>query len=671
VDDQVRREFLAELEELIEQMFAETEELRHRQDDVPLRRELLGRIFRYVHSIKGVAASAGFDSVSELAHQVETLLAGIRSGRVPLEDGVVDTLEDAANAFSESLSATAAGETEPTPQALLKRIKELTERDPGAATVNAEVRLPDLPAEMAQAVNEQERRLMLEAVREDARLYVVAVSFDVATFDKEFHGLREALARNGEVIATVPSAESSQANRISFRIVYAADLELPELQDRLASFPEVTLTELSCSKVTKSETAGDQVREHTPADRSRAVPSLASSFIRVDLDELDRLISSAHEVFRETDNALDFVSNNLVADARAELKNLDAQLRQSLMALEEQIISLRMVSVGRAIQRAIRAGRVAARVAGKEIEFSSQGSDLRIDKLLCDAIADPLLHLVRNAVAHGIETSEERVAAGKRPTGRVHIEVGSAGGRARILVSDDGRGIDPAVISLAAARQGIIEGGAVLTMDQSLRLIFRPGFSTTVTVSSVSGRGVGLDVVESAVEQAGGGVGVRTQPGKGTEFEIRLPATFGVLRSLVIVSAGYRYCIDASQIVDRLEIKADHLESSGQKKSLSWRNEVLPLAGMQTLLAQSPESKRAGSLAVLVCRIPGEKPDGDAQPFAHKAIVVDTIEGPQEVLVRSLGCYAARWIGVAGAAELRDGSVALVLDLPALVRERI
>ncbi len=624
MDDRTRREFLAEIEELIEQLFAETEELRRQQDHAPLRRELLGRIFRYLHSIKGVAASAGFDSVSELAHQVESLLDGARAGRIAVDDSVVDTLEDAANAMSESLSAAAAGKTEPPPQALIERLMELVERDSSASTVNTELRLPELPADIAQSVNEQERRLMLEALREDERLYIVAATFGVATFDKDFQALREALTGNGEVIATVPTAESSRPDRISFRIVYAADLELSELKSRFANLHEIIFTELCRQQTTRLETDSDEALAHAAADRKRPLPaSLPSSFIRVDLDELDRLISSAHEVFRETDRALDFVSSTLVAESRAELKNLDAQLRQSLMALEEQIINLRMVSLGRTIQRAIRAGRVAARVSGKEIQFDAEGSD--------------------------------RIAAR------------SEGGRARILVSDDGRGIDPEVVSRVAAKLGLIKQGTTLNMDQSLRMIFRPGFSTTAKVSSVSGRGVGLDVVESAVEQAGGAVRVRTRPGKGSEFEIHLPATFGVLRSLVIVVDSFRYCVDASQIVARLQIGANQKEGPEKEESLSWQDEVLTVANMRELLAESDvEAQGAGKPDVLICQLP----DSGA-PFKHIAIVVDAIEGTQEVLVRSLGCYAARWIGIAGAAELRDGGVALVLDLPALLRERI
>jgi two-component system chemotaxis sensor kinase CheA len=671
VDDQTRREFLAEIEELIEQLFAALDELRRQLDHVPLRREALGRIFRFVHSIKGVAASASFAGVSELAHHVETLLDSARAGCVPVGDAFVDTLENAANAISESLSGAAAGSSAPPAPELIKQLKELAESDPQAASAHTELRLPDLPADIAPSVNERERRLMLEAISEDARLYIVGASFAVTSFDKEFQGLREALARSGEVIATVPSTDSARPDRISFRIVYAVELELAGLQQRLAVFPEIVVTELSGTQTARAETAVDEAPVNTPADLMRPA-SLSPRFIRLDLDQLDRLIASAHEVFRETDNALDFVSSKLVADARAELQNLDAQLRQSLMALEEQIINLRMVSVGRTIQRAIRAGRVAARVSGKEIEFSVRGGDLRIDKLLCDAIADPLLHLVRNAVDHGIETSAGRAAAGKKPAGRVRIEARSEGGRAFVLVSDDGCGIDPQVVARAAERQHLIEPGAVLNMDQSLRLIFRPGFSTSATVSDVSGRGVGLDVVESAVEQAGGAVRVRTQPGIGAEFEIRLPATFGVLRSQVIVAGGYRYCLDASQILDRCEINATQIERAANGEPLVWQGELLPLFSLSDLLVPSDgKSTRPGRLDVLICQVSATQSDGAAQPLEpgrHRAVVVDSIDGTQEVLVRSLGCHAARWIGIAGATELRDGSVALVLDLPALLQ---
>lgn len=650
VDDRIQREFLAEIEELVEQLFADAEELRHPGTHGPARREVLGRIFRHLHSIKGVSGTAGFDQVSELAHQTENLLEGARSGRIAVEDAFVETLEEAANAISESLSAVAGGAEAETPAALIQSFHDLELPD-AAITGESDLPLPDLPPEIAQSLNEGEKQLLRDAVRENEKLYLVTTDFDVAVFDREFHELRSILTRYGTLISCQPSASSSRPDRVGFRIFCSSDLDLPGLQESLSKFPQAAIEGLA------------NTHSHAFAEPPKATEAgRPSSAVRIEVAELDRLISAAHGLFGQTVAALDLVSDKLPDASQIELKNLDAQIRESLVSLEEQIIQLRMVSLDRVMQRAIRAGRVAAKVSGKEIEFSTAGTQLRIDKLICDAIADPLLHLVRNAVDQGIETPGERERAGKPALGSVRIEAGSAGGRVRFLVSDDGRGIDQKIVSEAAAKLGLVEEGTLLSSEKSLRMIFRPGFSTSANVSNVSGRGVGLDVVENAVERAGGAVRVHTQVGKGTEFEIRLPASLGVLRALVIYSGGHRYCVDASQIVDRLEIAAGKANRFELRESIRWRDEELSLIDLGTLLGQAVAEPK-GWLPVIIFQTPVENSTATPQ---HHALVVESVEGTQEVLVRGLGRHGAMWRGVVGATELRDGGVALVLDLPFL-----
>jgi two-component system chemotaxis sensor kinase CheA len=660
VDLRTQREFLIDIEELVEQLFAGTEELRRQEAQGPLKRELLGRIFRHLHSIKGVAATAGFNQVSELAHQTETLLESARSGRVTIEGAFVEMLEEAANAISEALSAVVSGADTEAPLRLIQSIHDLNLPDMPQGT---NLPLPDLPADIAASLNDSEKQLLLEAMRENENLYLVMADFDLAVFDKEFHELRTTLSRQGAVISSMPSAESSRPNRVGFRILCSSDLELAELQEHLAAYSQVGITALTNTP----DTAAVAVDKSAPLEPAQIVPvapaSLSATFVRIEIEDLDRLTSASHELFGQTVAALDLVSDTLAADSQTELKNLDARIRQSLVSLEEQIIQLRMVSLDRVIQRAIRAGRVAARVGGKEIEFSTVGSQMRIDKIVCDAIADPLLHLVRNAVDQGIEMPAERARVGKSAVGNVRIEASSSGGRVRFLIADDGRGIDPEVVSTAAAKLGLVAEGTLLSSEMSLRLIFRPGFSTVATVSTVSGRGVGLDIVERAIERAGGAVRVRTQVGQGTEFEIRLPVSLGVMRALVIVSNGHRYCVDASQIVHRQEFESEEATlESGQ--SLRWRNEEVPLVDLRKLLA--PEVEPNGSLQVLVCEFPAETGDDPAGQTNHHAFVVESIEGGEEVLVRGLGRHAAMWPGIVGATELRDGTVALVLDLSLL-----
>ena len=654
MDLRTQREFLVDIEELVELLFADTEELRRLDDQGPLKREVLARIFRHAHSLKGVAATAGFNDVSELAHQTETLLDGARSGRIAIEEAFVEALEEAVNAISESLSAVAGG-TEPRP-GLAAFGQPITDGITPDTPPELGLLLPDLPSDIALLLNESEKQLLLAAARESENLYLVTAEFDVAVFDKQFHELRTTLSENGAVISAMPSADSSRPDHVSFRVFCSSQLELAALQECLAATPQATIKELANESLVRASAEGPR----------GTLASTPSSSVRIEIEDLDSLISASHELLSQTIAALDLISDTLATGSRTELKTLDAQIRQSLVSLEEQIVQLRMVSLDRVMQRAVRAGRVAARVSGKEIEFSTVGQQLRIDKLVCDAIADPLLHLVRNAVDQGIETPEERARAGKEPAGAVRVEASSAGGRVLFLVSDDGRGIDPKVVSAAAAKLGLVENGTVLSSEKSLRMIFRPGFSTTSSVSSMSGRGVGLAVVESAVERAGGAVRVRTQVGKGTEFEIRLPATQGFLRALVIVADGCRYCIDARQIIDQGEVETYQIHRAGSRESILWRDAVLPLVNIHRLLAQ-PFAESSDPLQVLICKLPSDTADGTDQRDNHHAVSVAAIEETQEVLVRSLGRHAALWPGVVGAAELRDGSVALVLDLPLLL----
>jgi two-component system chemotaxis sensor kinase CheA len=329
------------------------------------------------------------------------------------------------------------------------------------------------------------------------------------------------------------------------------------------------------------------------------------------------------------------------------------------MSVADDLINLRMVSLGPVLQRAARAGRAAARLKEKEVDFEVVGSEILLDKLLAEAIADPLIHLVRNAVDHGIETAEERVQSGKQRRGSVRIEAISEGSQSRLRVMDDGRGVDPLLISAAANRLGILPGEGELDLERSLRLIFRPGFTTVASVSDVSGRGVGLDVVETAVEEVGGELRVSSATQRGTTFEIRLPVTFGLVTTNVVVSAGTRYCIPAAQTlgIDSIDV-VDGASGANQLRQVSMRD----------LLGQPEEDDEADSqLHLITCQYTDERAGMSSQEITCVGIVVDRVEGPQEVLVRTLGRHAGRWYGIAGATELRNGTVALVLDLPRLL----
>ena len=681
--DQSQRQFLAETEDLIEQIFADLDELREKANDRRARRELVDRIFRRIHRIKGSAASLGLEGLSEIAHEFESLLGAVRAGRVVVDNDVLDTCESAAIALFESLHLASSGVIEPSRRALFERIQVLAQGNSANAGPDIGSVLDNLPFEISQSLTGDEKRRLEQAVEERDDLYVVTTSFDIASFDEEFSRLKEKLAARGEVIATSPMIDAERADRINFQILFAGSSNL-DVADPDLSFAGLGIRKIASKPETPA--SGDKAEPGSPSGQPawrdgansmvaglRLTPAVSlSNFIRTDLDDLDRLISSTHDLFRATAKALDLALSqpHVSTGVQEELERLDVQIRRSFLSVEEKLIGLRMVSLAPVLQRAARAGRAAARLSNKEIDFEVVGANLKLDKLLSDAIADPLIHLVRNAVDHGIETPDQPAQSAERKRGLVRIEVTSEGRQTCLRVTDNGRGVDPALVSQAAIKLGVIGTDTLLDMDHSVRMIFRPGFTTLSSASSISGRGVGLDIVETAVEHVGGELRVSSQPGRGSTFEIRLPATFGLLRSTMVASGGNSFCIDSGHVVKIEAIAASQIEKSEDREALRSESGVVPIVRLRELLGQPADETVSTDLVhIVTCQFPEEgNRDDDERRKGRVGIVVDKVVGSEEVLVRNLGRHSSRWPGIAGATELRDGTVGLVLDLPRLIQ---
>src|ERR1044072_4479891 len=479
MDERLLREFLAEAEDLIEELYGDVAELRERPGDGPARRELVARTFRHVHTVKGTAAAAGLDAVGRIAHEFESLLDAVRRGRAPLNEESLDACEEAVGALAESLDASARGEAWEVPARLLERMSRLVAQEPVAARAGEEF----LPPEVARGLSAPERVRLAEAVAEGARAYLVSVNFDLSDFDEQYKRLSESLKESGEVVSTQPFVNDVGPGRVGFRIVYASTEAFTKLTARAAAFGatlDTTETDAepagkTCERTRDGALETSSTEAASLATTTTPSTSSAASGVRVTLEELDELISTTHGLFADTLSALDLAL--AFNDARVELEEKARAVRRRFFELEERLIGLRMVTLRASLLRAARAGRAAAREAGKQVEFEVAGGDARLDRSLAERVADPLLHLARNAVDHCVETEEERLAAGKPAVGRVAIEADSEGGLVVLRVTDDGRGVDVEAVGRAAAVAGLVAPGAKLTNAQALRLLFLPGLS--------------------------------------------------------------------------------------------------------------------------------------------------------------------------------------------------
>jgi two-component system, chemotaxis family, sensor kinase CheA len=532
--DQNQNLVFEELEDRAEKIFATIDELRAKSGDGKQRRELLDSIFREVHSVKGSASGSGLHQLGTIAHEFEGLLHALRIGEARLDQQVLQAIEEVAQALLDELGPHDSG-NQTNHTALFNRLRQLSDASSNRRLVDGESILNALDHEIRQTLSQEEKYRLKESVGEGANFYLVTTNFDMTDFDKQFQDLKDRLTKTGEVISTAPKVQNENPGKINFRILYTRDAPLQQVRRDLAQVADVSVNEVfSAQPLSANPGAGGTTVPINVGATGGASPGTSaadsSTSIRINLDDLDRVISSVHKLLQETTAAFDRAIENLSdAGVRLELESKAAGVNNSFIELVAQIVNLRMISIDRILQRALRSGRAAALAAGKEVDFVITGRDLHLDKFLCDAIGDPLIHLVRNAVDHGIENPRQRSQNGKSERGTVRIEASTTQGKMSVTVTDDGRGIDPAEVSKVAISLGIAEEGARLDMDHSLRLIFRPGFSTAALASGISGRGVGLDVVETAVKQVGGEVRVTSKPGVGSSFEIRLPTNIGVL----------------------------------------------------------------------------------------------------------------------------------------------
>jgi len=623
----------------------------------PGSRAAVDGLFRAIHSLKGMAATMGYVRLAELAHRAEHLLDAVRGGRAPAGAKAVDLLLRTVDALERGVDEAAAGGDAGFDPGELPAALEAAAAAPvpaPAAPKRARTRkaatkeaVPAAPAPAAQLppvalpeFGEEAGRVVRVEVRPDAQLIGARAHL----------ALRKAEAL-GKISGIVPPTTAFDVQGFDGRFTFRLDSPADEA-DILAAIESAG--EIANVAIDADTMQTAEWRVPTAAAPAAALPAAArSGQIRVDRRRLDALMSQVGELVVARNRLLELSAEQ----PGSELEALGARISRLVSDLQAEIIEARMTPVWQVFDRFPRPVRDLARQLGKQVRFDMEGEGIELDRAILDELGDPLLHLLRNAVDHGLESPEERQRQGKPAEGRLALSATRERSSVAIRIQDDGRGIDRRVILAKAKREGVVGPEVdVLTDDLLLKVLGRPGFSTAERVSSVSGRGVGIDVVLTRVRAHGGSVDIASTPGQGTTFTLRLPLTLAILRVLTARIGTERYLLPLSYVAETVEFDAQPTTSVKGREALVLRDRVIPTVHLRDLLGV-----RGGT-------VPPRRPGlvlevGDRR----SALVVDALMGQQEVVVEPFDAPRGTAPLFSGATILADGTPALILDAAALV----
>ena len=630
LDSELRDDFLVEAGELVQRLGEQLIELEASPHD----RELLNAVFRVFHTVKGGAGFLGIEPMVQLCHCAEELLNDARNGKLVLNAAHMDALLEALDLLNGMMSALASGEAmSPPPAALLERLQPAVENAVPASE-------PAKPARSADPI-EAEFEALLDTLYGQGGAPGATKHASNDINDDEFENLLDALHGKGAAPGAAKAAEPEKKE--------ISDDEFEALLDNLHGKGSAPGQPVAVS----AAPAASPVPAPEPARPATAKSSTAENTVRVDTTRLDTLVNRAGELVLLRNRLLSLASrsdNSMLAAMAGDLDRVSDDLQNA-------VLGMRMQPVGRLFQRFPRIVRDLARQLGKEIELITEGEETDLDRSLVEALADPLIHLLRNAVDHGLEDPAGRERAGKPRKGKVTLSASQRGERIVISVSDDGRGMDPDVLRRKAVEKGIIDAtqAARLSEVECYELIFRPGFSTAAQISDISGRGVGMDVVKTRVAELGGTLQVHSRLGSGSTLELTVPLTLAILRVLMVRVGDRLFALPLGNVSEVFELNPQHDHMLDGRRVAAHRGRALVLGD----LGDWAGVPGPGGRHVVVLHV----------GHMHLGCLVHEVIGREDVMVKPLGPLFEGVPGVAGATVTGDGRLALVLDLAALSQD--
>jgi two-component system chemotaxis sensor kinase CheA len=654
--------------------------------------EIVRGIRRTVHTLKGDSAACGLRELSELAHQFEDALS---LEETATQAAVAEIAFTAADVFTAMIAAYRKGSKLPGTASLRKKIQELTSAPAGKKTRRKKT-VKAAPAPERDSWTEYEKVAVAKAQAGGLAVYHVVVKIDphcaMPIAGRQL--IQNAIGGLGQILAVRPDAKSPAATKqVEFVLASEASVESIAAKGRVPTIAEEVTVELmhaanpaakksaadseatealaeagtTSGNESESENAAATETSNSPADASAPETSptytALENILRVEAGRIDNVLNLVGELI---------IGKSMLQQALSEFskrypkellrgKFADAMGFQArvLNDLQRSVMKIRMVPVEQLFRRFPRMVRDVARQCDREVELVLSGQETDLDKGILDAIAEPLTHLVRNAVSHGIESPEERIRLGKPARGMVRLNAYHQGNQVIVEVSDDGRGIDAQKIRAKAVQLGMTTAGDAgrLSEAEAVQFIFKPGFSTAEQVTEVSGRGVGMDVVQSVLQRLKATISVETHPGQGATFRLKLPLTLAIIKALLFWVEQRLYAVPLNAVVEIARTTESEVHQVENYEVLQLRNQVLPVVRLGRAMADTDHGGR--KLFVLVITV-AEKKFG---------LIVDALEGEEELVIKALDDQTFSTDLVAGASILGDGRVVLILNLPAVVEQ--
>jgi two-component system chemotaxis sensor kinase CheA len=582
-------------------------------------RALLDTLFRSFHTLKGISGMVGLAAAEQLAHHLESYLRELRDGTAILSESGYEALAAAVSSLENVIHARRNDQPIPSIDEIVKRLQDVS-ASPSSAPLMTE------PREHHALITQ---RWQVE----------FTPTAELSERGVNVNSVRSRLQKIGELLQAKPIVKG--AGEIAFQFVVATNADQTVLKD-----------------LEPDGLVFEALQEEKKARENQPVPTIApASVVRVDLERLDELMRIIGELVISRTRLDDQVADLQRVTAPAvwrSLQETSSTMARQLRDLRESVMRVRMVHIGEIFERMTFVVRDLARESGKKIIVQLSGGETEIDKFLVERMMDPFMHLVRNAVSHGLETVAEREAQGKRSEGALLLSATTAGERIVIKIGDDGRGVDRRLVIERAKVLGLQHENAAIDDQALLDLISTPGFSTRDEADRESGRGVGMDVVRKAIEELGGSISLATKVGAGTTFTIELPLTLAIAEALIVSVNGQRFAVPQSAVREVLEVESASTKVLENNEIIPYRGKVLPLLRLARVFEM--DYQRGESFHVLVI---GEEANA-------VGLAVDRILGQREIVVRAIKDPLAQSKGIAGATELGDQRVVLILDIGAL-----